>query len=469
MKHVLFALFTILLFLPYTGCRKEEAAKGADEQLLETAKQFFDTQIRTVSGPSSPATPLQTLTKAVDWEKARIQTLSVGKVVTVPLDFKEQVVGMASSGGHSKAFVNNLTKLMIYEDTKGKMQAEVVVSIPDSTSRSSKSGIFSGIVIVSDWNMQTKRAYHYEEGHARPILLDKKPGIVTTDGTAKVAPFSTDMAAITISCNVIYWNVYVNGEYSYTYTQYLGCTITDTGGGSGDEGFPPPGEGGGSGGWDIMPQTFPFFGITSITTEFTNPCILAAKNKLPEFNLNIFANSLLVYNINQTVNWKFKFKENPNLPDTIVGKSHPEGGDTWVVELNPGFWEQATQPNATQEIAGITIIHEIVHGYLYVWRDVFNVEPLTDFNTHKDMFENLILSMRDVMMSSFGLSQMDATALALMGLDDVLKQEYSETGNLISYNQAYSTFATQHYGISIPQADAIQSQYISGAKGTKCF
>ncbi|WP_216647399.1 hypothetical protein [Chitinophaga sp. SYP-B3965] len=474
MKQVFLALFTTLLFLSNISCQKEKAVKGPDEQLLETARQFFDAQVKTTSGAST-TTPLQTLTKAADWEKAHIQNLAMGKVVTIPLDFKEQMIGMASSGGHARSYVDKLSKLMIYTDAKGKMQADVVMSIPDSVYRKNQSGPFSGIVIVNDWNMQTKRAYHYEGGLARPIRLDKKPGIISTDPTARVAPSSVaTMASYTINCSYIEWNIYVGGEYSYTYTQSLGCTISGdggTGGGGGGGGVDPndnpapPGEGGG-GGSDA--PAIPFFGIQSIINQFINPCIVAAKEKLPNFNLNIFANSLLIFHNNQTVNWNIKFQENRNLPADQPGDSHPDG-NTWVIELNPGFWEQATQPDATQEIAGITILHEIVHGYLYVWQDAFAVGPLTNFSTHEDMFKNMIISMRDVMMNSFGLNYTDATALALMGLDDVLQQKYSESGNLTGYNQAYSDFALQNYQISIPQADAIQSQYISGQKGTKCF
>lgn len=233
---------------------------------------------------------------------------------------------------------------------------------------------------------------------------------------------------------------------------------------------PPPS---GGTGWTPSPS-IAFFGIESITSNFTNPCIVAAKNKLPEFNLNIFANSLYFAPLSQTFKWKIIFEENRTL---VYQDGSPKPAESfavtpnkeWHVVLNPVFWEQPTQPNATQEIAGLNILHEIVHGFIRVYKDFYNLTQLNSFNTHEIMFKDCINAMALVLKNSFGLSDTDAKGLALQGLDDVLEKEYSATGTLSTYNTQYNTFAISNYGISITQAEDIFDQFLSGIKGTRCF
>ena len=232
-------------------------------------------------------------------------------------------------------------------------------------------------------------------------------------------------------------------------------------------------------GWEPLPvddQPFiPFFGIDSIINDFTNPCIIAAKNKLPDINLNIFTNSLYFAQLSQTLKWKIVFKENRELIYQPTGEFIPAESfpDTikkeWIIILNPLFWEQATQPNATQEIAGINIIHEIVHGFIYLYKDFFELTRLNNFTTHEVMFRTCVNAMADLLQNSFSISATDAKALALQGLDDILQKEYNTAGNLSAYNTAYNQFALSNYGLSIPQTDAVYDQFIAGTKGTKCF
>lgn len=260
-----------------------------------------------------------------------------------------------------------------------------------------------------------------------------------------------------------------------------------TGGGGGGDVPPPPNcqiqasKGqvyqGCTPGWfppDGVALYIPFFGADTMVNNFVNPCIVAAKNKLPDINLNIFARSLYFAPISHTYNWKIIFEENRNLVDNSNNPMPAESfavtpRKEWHVVLNPLFWEQSTQPNATQEIAGLNILHEIVHGFIRVYKDHYNLSVLNTFTTHEVMFKNFIDAMSKVLQSSFGISVSDAKALALQGLDDVLQKEYTAAGTVSSYNAAYNQFSISNYGVSIPGADSVFTDYLNGTKGIRCF
>jgi hypothetical protein len=271
-------------------------------------------------------------------------------------------------------------------------------------------------------------------------------------------------------------------------------TVEQEGGGAPPPGPPGTGGGGSGNGGGTTPPTCPgafqnngcgpgwvptqphiaFFNISEIINDFSNPCIVAAKNKLPNINLNIFANSLYFYPLSQSYNWKIVFEENRNLVDQ---NGNPREADSypiisnneWHISLNPMFWEHANLPNTTQETAGVDILHEIIHGFIYIYKDHFNLNVLNTFTSHEVMFQNFIAVMSSTLQSSYGISELDAKALALSGLDDVLQKEYTAAGTLSQYNAAYNQFAITHYGISIPNADVIYNQYLNGIKGVKCF
>lgn len=312
-------------------------------------------------------------------------------------------------------------------------------------------------------------------------------------------------------------NNYAYGEWiCYTATVYV--FINDYSGGGGGPTVDPGGGGGGGGGGPVTPPTpygwweyeictvqdpngpqvpvddfetepcnngirevwhplYPIFKVNNITSDFTNPCIVAAKNKLPDNMLKIYAAELMIQSeINDE--WSIAFSENRNLVDgsnnPMIAESYSTSATkTWNVVLNPLFWEQATQPDATQEIAGLNILHEIIHGCIVVYKEKYNLTTLSTFTTHEVMFKNFILILRKTLMEAYGLTEADATALALQGLDDVLEKEYvtglGGTMTLNSYNLKLNQFAIDNYQMSIPDAEVIFDQYYGGTKGTRCF
>ncbi len=227
-------------------------------------------------------------------------------------------------------------------------------------------------------------------------------------------------------------------------------------------------------GW--MPLN-PIFETTVLANGFTNPCIVAAKNKLPDFDLNILGKNLFRWTGFQPPAWKIVYSEDrtitdrhPTNPTLVPAASEPDADPTvrtWYIKLNPTFWEQGTTNTVpTQEIAGLNIIHEYMHGFIYVYKGLFGITKLNNLTTHEAMFKNCIEAMKQQLMKSFSLSTEDATALALQGMDNLF---YKNADDPNTMRQEVNQYAITNYGMSIPQANDRSDQFLNGIKGTKCF
>lgn len=73
--------------------------------------------------------------------------------------------------------------------------------------------------------------------------------------------------------------------------------------------------------------------------------------------------------------------------------------------------------------------------------------------------------MTNFLYQCYNISTTDATALALGGLDEVLK-EY--VGNDPVFKQKYENMALQKYNISLITAENIRNDYKAGTKGSTC-
>ena len=218
----------------------------------------------------------------------------------------------------------------------------------------------------------------------------------------------------------------------------------------------------------------PFLDAWVDANDFQNPCIVAAMNKIGDIGLNYMGKMFKWQQDGLPQQWKFILQEDRTLtyPD---GRPQPSQSfpitpyKEYHIVLNPILWEQSTAPNATQELAGLAIIHEFTHGFVWINRDYYNLDyHNATFSSHEQMFLNCVDGMAAMLQNSFNLSRTDAVSLALQGMDDVLQKTF--TGNtLTSYNAEKNQFAIDNYGVSIPDAQAIFDQYSNGTKGTHCF
>lgn len=235
-------------------------------------------------------------------------------------------------------------------------------------------------------------------------------------------------------------------------------------------------------GWQPL---HPFFNATVQSNGFQNPCIVAAKNKLPDFDLNLFSKNLLRTPYANTFNWKIVFEENAALmkrdkqgalildqngnPIPKPAHSFPVDADKeWHIQINPKFFNGNLLSNSSQEYAGLLILHEIIHGYLDIYMNYYNIVSFETLDQHTIMLKNFVSSMKTTLMRSFNLSEVHATALAIQGMDDVLKTKV-ENNIVNQWDQEMGQFVFNNYNITISGAYNIFYDYFTGVNGTKCL
>lgn len=229
----------------------------------------------------------------------------------------------------------------------------------------------------------------------------------------------------------------------------------------------------------------PFFNATVHFDGFQNPCLVAAKSKLPNFDLNLFSKNLLRTPFANTFNWKIVFEESETLlkkdkqgnllldqnnnPIAQPARSFAvDANQEWHIQINPKFFNGTLSANSSQEYAGLLILHEIIHGYLDIYMNYYDIVSFNTLDQHEIMLKNFVSSMKVTLMKSFNLSEAHATALAIQGMDDVLKTKV-ENNYVTQWDQEMGQFVLDNYGITIAGAYNIFYDYTIGVNGTKCL
>jgi len=94
------------------------------------------------------------------------------------------------------------------------------------------------------------------------------------------------------------------------------------------------------------------------------------------------------------------------------------------------------------------------------------LERLTNEASHTIIFETWVNQMRDALVTMFNISNADATALALQGMDDILAEE--DTNHEYHFVTKFNQFAIDHYGMSLMDAHQTAQLYINKSLGTSC-
>ena len=133
------------LLLLGQGCKKAaEADLSHQQSLIKSAKDYFNQYVvsTAINSPASSDTgheknsrnPRKTSQKTADWNHAAITRLSTGEAVVVPLHYRKPFVIKSNLSGKTKLYsINDLAKLLIYQDAGKRYHAEVVTYLPDSS------------------------------------------------------------------------------------------------------------------------------------------------------------------------------------------------------------------------------------------------------------------------------------------------------------------------------------------------
>ena len=110
----------------------------------------------------------------------------------------------------------------------------------------------------------------------------------------------------------------------------------------------------------------------------------------------------------------------------------------------------------SREAWGAIVAHEILH---IIIGSSENAKPTDDnYVHHATMFLNYTNTLRDLLKDAFGISESDATKLALNGVEDIW--EYPN----------FETLATSLYAVTKAQVLQTGKDYMSGGAnlGTRC-
>ncbi len=165
-------IIVFLIAILYSSCKKEDSVSlTPDQSVINRAQIFFKQeiegkllprQILTIENGYVEKNPRKQLLRKPLWENAYIMKLSVGSAVVVPVIYNKPFL-IKSNLGNKPYNINDLTKLLIYQDKDQQYHAELLTSIPDSNYRSLINEAFTGLLFVEDWFGNSIDKYKYEK------------------------------------------------------------------------------------------------------------------------------------------------------------------------------------------------------------------------------------------------------------------------------------------------------------------
>ena len=196
MKKLLFFLLGGMLCLLFFACKKQvSSSTDAEDKLISDAKAYFTNEVAH-AGSVNPDNYRALQPKTVLWDQAYGVSLSVGKGVVVPVEYRNRLLVKTGFGGAHSYNLNGFTRLLIYTDAQLKCHAQLVTSLPDSLCLENPGKGFTGTILVEDWQGDHIADYLFQQGKA-PLKY--------TFGPAS----RTAVTSVVVSCNNV-----ING-YNY--------------------------------------------------------------------------------------------------------------------------------------------------------------------------------------------------------------------------------------------------------------
>lgn len=202
---------------------------------------------------------------------------------------------------------------------------------------------------------------------------------------------------------------------------------------------------------------------TKVESEVTNPCIQSVISNIGEIGCS--SALLKLYqskSFTQNSAYKIKFKQDASLignsGQQVYGKTDP------IVTLPNGKKEITIHLNTTllsstaKEFIATTIVHEITHSLYSI-----QFPTSTESQQHLGIFQagDAIPIAQAVQEIYPSLSNVDAVALALQGLDEI-----TFPNGIIDLDR--NAYAEQNYGMGVVYARNKAFEYINGTQGTPC-
>lgn len=447
---ILFA-FLCCAFFAYVACKRElnvvnsTLPKNEDLALIIQAQTFFSSYVRNQPLPvqysSGNFDAVRNLDKSPRWDLAYVVKLTNLKAVIVPLGFDNTHFAQ-SSLANSKLPINNVIKLLIYKNSSGQFQAEVLSGLPDANFIFHQRGGFTGIALVQDWAGNFLQGYQYK-ANGENYLLAPPPAQGTVNTTEAEVP-------VTTVCNYIDWYSCTD-QCTYLYTQDLGCTQEITAGVESTsstlnvsdyatiEATPSP------------PTPIPSM-VDTIGNSLRTPCFSSVFQSQENAGLKNDLTNIFINTFTSSVDINLYIGEMPTLPGNADAQTHilVKNADLIAITIT---LNDAALKNASKEFIAETIFHESIHAYLDA-----NTTIYTEMQQHCTMIESYLDCELSALQEVFPtLSSHDGLCMIIGGMEDI--QEYdSDTLNQI----------LMHYNLTLTDVINTNQQYKSGTLGTTC-
>lgn len=366
-------LFLSLSFLLFYSCRKEKIQNS--DALIEDARSYFESDVATGRAAVQPSggikIPLPKMTP--QWDRANIQQLKFGRTVVVPLSIPNFTV---QDQLQVKFQIEPYSFLIVYDDDEGNKHAEVVIKIPDEYS---KTGAFSGIAQVTDWqgNLIQSYKYTYETEQKMSTRVERRKNGPKTE-TMVLWCVSIDW----ISCaQVDGYPTFCQYNYTsyYCFTEYSGSPGTGT--------APPPG-GSCCGSYGSITNNNDSYPLakelklikfdTSIKLINVRTCLNTIFNTLRGEKAGFWGK--LIYDFTAEIpGFKWQIREGSLGPNKAATTSADNNGN--YTTFNTDYL-----PNSTNMSVARTMLHEAAHAYLNYLRPTVN-------KTYPELFQDYVAGM----------------------------------------------------------------------------
>jgi len=126
-------IFPLLIIFAF-GCKKNTSVQNhsEDKVLIQNAKTYFEQAIsRSGNEKTTSSNPRTSINKNPDWQDAYTIQLSFGKAVLVPVEYQQPFIFIKTNfGGETIHPLNQIVKLLVYNDSKGSNHIELITSFP---------------------------------------------------------------------------------------------------------------------------------------------------------------------------------------------------------------------------------------------------------------------------------------------------------------------------------------------------
>jgi hypothetical protein len=458
-------LLLVLSFVSFTfyGCQKEISDQNGSTDLTATVlsskvNNWLDNQ--QAQSATGRKEKIQQLQQNLDFDKLHVETLNAGEqLIVVPVKN-----GYKTVNNKDKSVSNTAVFIL---DKSGTIRQGNVVQYAKGTADGDNS--FPNNTITKIYNNQKI------EGSGKFTLLsiyDKfeyelayNSGSLQSTGYMQSKISANGRTSSCIAWYLVTTTFYSDGTQETTET-FLGATCYESGCYPNDPNLQSldclePGSGNGGEGGGLINELVT---VDSVEKNLADSCFINVVNKITSANfknqIRRLFNETYVGTGHQA---NLRFEENSNLTnaDGSVGAAKSSIAPyTWVIELNPNYGNGSS---VSEEYWGSVIIHELVHSFIRLYDT--NNPPLSDFEHHEVIFRKWIKQMSDFMQQAFSMNENDAKALALGGLDEVLKEV---VGNDYVFKQKYENMAQTKYGIQLSAAQSTRNEYKDGTKGLTC-